>query len=71
MCDELLTTTNYDLDEDYSNVNTSSCVNGVNNLNGIVNCAASTINASEISNQDGVIVKDLEQTLDELNQVCL
>ena len=77
LCDELLTTTNYELEEEYSNANAASnCANAsanagnsVNGLNGAVN--GSVVNASEFSNQDGVIVKDLEQTIEELNQVRL
>ena len=76
LCDELLTTTNYDLDEELTlasvngansgvNGNISAFVNGNsnNNVNGAVNGYV------ECSNQEGVIVKDLEQTIDELNQV--
>jgi hypothetical protein len=70
LCDELLSTTNYELDEEFESVN------GVNNLtsngpnaNAIVNgCPISSVDGS---NQDGIIVKDLEQTIDELNTVKL
>jgi hypothetical protein len=71
LCDELLTTTNYELDEEFESVNgvNNLTSNGTMNANAVVNgCPISSVDGS---NQDGIIVKDLEQTIDELNTVKL
>ena len=75
LCDELLTTTNYDMDEEFAGMSVagggvnggSGAASNANNINGAVNGAQ--INSGEYSNQDGLIVKELEQTIEELNQV--
>lgn len=67
LCDELLTTTNYDLQEEDVQNSAVNTVNSVNNGNSVVNGCHNT-NSIEYSNQDGIIVKDLEQAIEELNQ---
>ena len=60
LCDELLTTTNYELDDEFTSLNSVQ-----NNANSVVNgCPVTSVDGS---NQDGIIVRDLEQTIEELN----